>query len=77
LQYSFYSVLIRALLFIAGWSSPVARQAHNLKVVSSNLAPATNIFNDLQRIADFHVFAGAALVPQSCFLFMKLNEYTE
>ena len=27
----------------AGWSSPVARQAHNLKVVSSNLAPATNI----------------------------------
>jgi hypothetical protein len=26
----------------AGWSSPVARQAHNLKVVSSNLAPATN-----------------------------------
>ncbi len=26
---------------IAGWSSPVARQAHNLKVVSSNLAPAT------------------------------------
>jgi hypothetical protein len=31
----------------------------------------------LQRIADFHVFAGAALVPQSCFLFMKLNEYTE
>ncbi len=29
----------------AGWSSPVARQAHNLKVVSSNLAPATNDFN--------------------------------
>ena len=27
--------------FIAGWSSPVARQAHNLKVASSNLAPAT------------------------------------
>ena len=25
----------------AGWSSPVARQAHNLKVASSNLAPAT------------------------------------
>ena len=25
----------------AGWSSPVARQAHNLKVVSSNLTPAT------------------------------------
>ena len=26
---------------IAGWSSPVARQAHNLKVVGSNPAPAT------------------------------------
>ena len=28
-------------LFIAGWSSPVARQAHNLKVVGSNPTPAT------------------------------------
>jgi hypothetical protein len=28
-------------MVFAGWSSPVARQAHNLKVVSSNLAPAT------------------------------------
>ena len=28
---------------IAGWSSPVARQAHNLKVVGSNPAPATNL----------------------------------
>ena len=26
---------------IAGWSSSVARRAHNPKVVSSNLAPAT------------------------------------
>ena len=26
----------------AGWSSPVARQAHNLKVVGSNPAPATS-----------------------------------
>ena len=26
---------------IAGWSSLVARQAHNLKVVGSNPAPAT------------------------------------
>jgi hypothetical protein len=28
----------------AGWSSPVARQAHNLKVVGSNPTPATNFF---------------------------------
>ncbi len=31
----------------AGWSSLVARRAHNPKVVSSNLAPATNITNTL------------------------------
>ena len=31
----------------AGWSSPVARQAHNLKVIGSNPIPATNLFNDL------------------------------
>src|SRR5262249_49780755 len=29
----------------AGWSSPVARQAHNLKVVGSNPTPATNLTN--------------------------------
>ncbi len=28
--------------FIAGWSSPVARKAHNLQAVSSNLTPATS-----------------------------------
>ena len=28
----------------AGWSSPVARQAHNLKVVGSNPAPATKSY---------------------------------
>jgi hypothetical protein len=33
--------------FGAGWSSPVARQAHNLKVAGSNPAPATNLFNGL------------------------------
>lgn len=31
---------------VAGWSSPVARQAHNLKVVGSNPTPATN-FSEL------------------------------
>ena len=30
----------------AGWSSPVARQAHNLKVAGSNPAPATNNQSD-------------------------------
>ena len=37
---------------IAGWSSPVARQAHNLKVVGSNPAPATNIKDILNQTAD-------------------------
>ena len=32
----------------AGWSSPVARQAHNLKVVGSNPTPATNSLNDIR-----------------------------
>jgi hypothetical protein len=30
-------------IFNAGWSSPVARQAHNLKVIGSNPIPATKI----------------------------------
>ena len=29
--------------FIAGWSSLVARQAHNLKVLGSNPSPAPNL----------------------------------
>ena len=29
--------------FAAGWSSPVARQAHNLKVTGSNPVPAPKI----------------------------------
>jgi hypothetical protein len=32
----------------AGWSSPVARQAHNLKVVGSNPTPATNFMNQIR-----------------------------
>ena len=34
-------VVARFELVDAGWSSPVARQAHNLKVVGSNPTPAT------------------------------------
>jgi hypothetical protein len=35
-------ILILGSHFTAGWSSPVARQAHNLKAAGSNPAPATN-----------------------------------
>ena len=34
-----------SIAFDAGWSSPVARQAHNLKVAGSNPAPATKFQN--------------------------------
>jgi hypothetical protein len=34
----------------AGWSSPVARQAHNLKVIGSNPIPATT-FTEFANIA--------------------------
>ncbi len=33
----------RTLRGTAGWSSPVARQAHNLKVIGSNPIPATSL----------------------------------
>src|ERR1700761_8795630 len=35
---------------IAGWSSPVARWAHNPKVAGSNPAPATNKINNLWEV---------------------------
>ncbi len=35
---------------VAGWSSPVARQAHNLKVVGSNPTPATNIKTPVENL---------------------------
>ena len=34
----------------AGWSSPVARQAHNLKVAGSNPAPATKFLRVIIRL---------------------------
>ena len=37
-------VSIMCTLIDAGWSSLVARRAHNPKVVGSNPAPATNIY---------------------------------
>ena len=47
----------------AGWSSPVARQAHNLKVVSSNLAPATKLKPSKSHV-DFEVFFCSAAFQQ-------------
>jgi hypothetical protein len=46
---------------IAGWSSLVARWAHNPKVAGSNPAPATNSFNHLQDL----VALGTSRYPRS------------
>ena len=43
-------------IIIAGWSSPVARQAHNLKVVGSNPTPATNTQLKFSKIFKFCIF---------------------
>ena len=41
----------------AGWSSPVARQAHNLKVAGSNPAPATKyLFDNKAKIKKASIF---------------------
>ena len=40
LEVSLEPFFLTILPFAAGWSSPVARQAHNLKVAGSNPAPA-------------------------------------
>ncbi len=41
----------------AGWSSPVARQAHNLKVISSNLVPATKFARHVLDVAGVLILA--------------------
>src|SRR5215207_381010 len=48
----------------AGWSSPVARQAHNLKVAGSNPAPATNSLNYLPLTGSPANIAVSVLCPQ-------------
>ncbi len=46
----------------AGWSSPVARQAHNLKAAGSNPAPATNVIAPLSsRVLAAHLVTGLSL----------------
>ena len=40
----------------AGWSSLVARRAHNPKVIGSNPVPATNILEAGQYLTDLPLF---------------------
>ena len=44
-------------LILAGWSSPVARQAHNLKVAGSNPAPATTLTEQAASLGSAACFA--------------------
>src|SRR5665213_1841880 len=60
--------LTRASHFDAGWSSPVARQAHNLKVVGSNPTPATKSrrpVNDLTAFAFFALSSNFGLIQNA------------
>ncbi len=41
---------------VVGWSSLVARQAHNLKVAGSNPAPATNFIAEWHALIAFAFF---------------------
>ena len=40
-------LLLEFIIYIAGWSSLVARRAHNPEAVGSNPAPATKYYQDL------------------------------
>ena len=54
---TYLSTMTNTDLGSAGWSSPVARQAHNLKVVGSNPTPATNFLkNAFFSIVFFYFF---------------------
>lgn len=58
--------------FNAGWSSPVARQAHNLKVIGSNPIPATKIDNRNPAVSiDCWVFAFVAKMSPNCGQYEK------
>ena len=46
---------------VAGWSSLVARQAHNLKVAGSNPAPAPNLNQPILKENYFSLFSNRAL----------------
>ena len=46
----------------AGWSSPVAREAHNLEVVGSNPAPATRLFCEKSQVVANPSNAGVFLL---------------
>ena len=56
--------------FVAGWSSLVARWAHNPKVVGSNPTPATKIKGRLLKLA---FFIALFILIIACIKFVNLS----
>ena len=54
-------IQIMPISSVAGWSSLVARQAHNLKVAGSNPAPAPNLNQPILKENYFSLFPSGAL----------------
>ncbi len=59
----------------AGWSSPVARRAHNPKVVSSNLAPATKIIDRLSAVIADSQFLPSLILGMMCLSALPLLNF--
>ena len=57
--------------FVAGWSSPVARQAHNLKVAGSNPAPATKNYISFELFAPPRIQPGGVRFLDLCLVLAK------
>ena len=57
----------------AGWSSPVARQAHNLKVVGSNPTPATNSTHKARRRPRFADRANRAWCGNTKYFLVSMS----
>jgi hypothetical protein len=64
-------------MFIAGWSSQVARWAHNPKVTGSNPVPATKFSGDVAQLAErlicIQEVAGSTPVISTIFPFGSLR----
>ena len=76
LEVSLEPFFLTILPFAAGWSSPVARQAHNLKVAGSNPAPAPKIKKTppVRRRGFLILLAGQQLLASSSAVSPRLRD---
>ncbi len=68
-EYYFYK---RSIYTVAGWSSPVARRAHNPKVAGSNPVPA--IMNKTKPRFRFFVLSEIQIIMSLTYLFLLLKQ---